>query len=544
MNNASEIDRVSSVAAIEAMVMGERRVLSFRELSSCLSMLTDHAKALLVEYASQHAAEIVCVWTVTVRMQDNSTKVMLKRCPYPGPDTSDGLPVLSKSIWGIAPQFAAPPCESPDMWVASDRARDVDLVKMPPEDVNELRDNRWSACKSDTAGWILSKSAPGISEKLDTRQSLGNLSSSVARDSSKRTASLMNHARTSIKKESRMSKQAPDVQRTVPDTSSRTTHEPALSFARRNSFSGSGTVVQTSGQSGREGKDTSRRSSSAPKRRRKLEESDEDVDFVSFPNRRLEEMSSVGTDVRRHNTSIGESARADDVRADLKQRPSPSVQKGVSGKYSRAARQVELSENDCGEQCNARSTRDSSTASADQNGSLRSRKRRNAGHTNHPSLSVHLDSNGTHVSVEEHEQPGEQHVETKNAESREPASRTSTNPSKRFRRVVEETIVDEKGYMVTRQVTKWFNDDGSEVLETGARKDGVDDSSISNPATVPNDVAAKDDTREVNAKGNSDEASKAIEKQPKASSKPAAAENTKRSRRKSKGNIASYFGTG
>jgi hypothetical protein len=167
VDTAASSDRVAASAALDAMVLGERRVVSFRALSSALSLPTTSAKAVLRDYVAAHAsaADLAVIWAVTLDASTSAAStsapfpaacVALTRAPHPGPTQLDGRAVRSATVWAVSAAGAAPAGAA--HWAAADRAREIEMVRAPPADVNELRDGRFAMYRSKTSAWTVGAS--------------------------------------------------------------------------------------------------------------------------------------------------------------------------------------------------------------------------------------------------------------------------------------------------------------------------------------------------------------------------------------------------
>lgn len=145
---SASVDEATALASLDALVLSERRVVTHRALSSHLSIPTPSAKAALSSYAKSHSSDVAVAWVVTLP----GHRVALAGGDYPGPAQVRGENVLSCSVWAVAASGLVAGEEGVG-WVASDRVREFEMVKAPKDDVNELRVDKWAVVKSASSGW-------------------------------------------------------------------------------------------------------------------------------------------------------------------------------------------------------------------------------------------------------------------------------------------------------------------------------------------------------------------------------------------------------
>lgn len=144
---ADSPDEAAVLASLDALVLSESRVVTYRTLTATLSISTPAAKAALVSYATARADDLVVTWAAVTA----GPTVQLVRAAAPGPRDVGGKPVCSAGIWGVAKKAVGG--EEAGTWVAEDRARECAQSKEGYAEENSLRVDRVNVVRSETAGW-------------------------------------------------------------------------------------------------------------------------------------------------------------------------------------------------------------------------------------------------------------------------------------------------------------------------------------------------------------------------------------------------------
>lgn len=147
------IEQVPHSAALDALVLMEERVLSFRAFSSLVKMSTRSAQEVLQNYAAARSDKVVASWLVTTKDNDGMRKLTLVQGKRP--EVGDN--VIHVDVWGVASSQSSQQLSSA-AWVSADRLREIKCLEKIVADSNELRDNPWNPVKSKTAEW----DAPGV----------------------------------------------------------------------------------------------------------------------------------------------------------------------------------------------------------------------------------------------------------------------------------------------------------------------------------------------------------------------------------------------
>ncbi len=161
---AVESTMVSTVkhhAALDAMVLGEQRVISYRTLSSELSISTTEAQQCLHDYIKVRSEKLLTTWAVTSERESVRRIALVKGSP---PSVKDD--VRSVSVWAVAPAKLSHAADV-EPWIVADRMRELHIVKKSPAEANELRDNRWNRIQSSTAGWAVGGAAAQQRERME-----------------------------------------------------------------------------------------------------------------------------------------------------------------------------------------------------------------------------------------------------------------------------------------------------------------------------------------------------------------------------------------
>lgn len=148
-------------AALDAMVLGEQRVVSYRTLSSELSIPTTESQQILCEYIKLRSEKLLATWAVTSEVDAVCRLSLVK-----GPPPSVEADVKAVSVWAIAPA-ALPNASDGEAWIEADRTRELAMVKTAPSQRNELRDNKWNRISSATAGWSVGGAAAQERERME-----------------------------------------------------------------------------------------------------------------------------------------------------------------------------------------------------------------------------------------------------------------------------------------------------------------------------------------------------------------------------------------
>lgn len=146
---------------LDAMVLGEKRVISYRTLSSELSISTAEAQRCLLDYIKVRTEKLLATWAVTSE-SESIRRIALVKGTQP-PIEGD---VRSVSVWAVAPA-ALPDSADAQAWIVTDRIRELQIVKTSPAEANELRDNRWNRIQSETAGWAAGGTAARQRERME-----------------------------------------------------------------------------------------------------------------------------------------------------------------------------------------------------------------------------------------------------------------------------------------------------------------------------------------------------------------------------------------
>jgi hypothetical protein len=548
---ATSLDMTAAATALDAMVLGERRVVSFRALASALDLSTTAAKTVLRAYVASHASadDLAVVWAVTLDTRQASSSpalpaaraaFALARAPHPGPADCGGDTVLSATVWAVSAAAAAPAGDA--VWVAADRAREFDMVRAPPADLNELRDGRFGMYKSETSSWLVGASAEAVRRPATVTAGVCDLGSAPA----KKAMSLFDRMKSSgVDHEKERQHVSKSTKSSLLSTfTSRAKAAAAASHAARKK-SDSGTVAQVR------------------------------------PNMTLNAATSVQFPSSSRPPSANTNAAG--LVTDRSKLPEP-VEVVPEASVRKVRRIVEHSDDEDDESESARGGNDveeseSSGLSCDRGEETDEGERQGRGPAakhNLTDVDILYDADVSKRTAPEADpmnlgDDGDGFDEIIDSTShcdgeivrrspvgaavrkpsRDAGTDVATRSAKRIRRMVEETMTDEKGYIVTRIVAKYFDVDGNELRRDEPRsqvrsncvvKDIEDPSKMASAlvtsrenvlpraadATAPTKTSAKHDS--LTPGGSRDTA---------AISAPG---GSKKSSKKPKGNIASFFG--
>jgi hypothetical protein len=530
---AIPLDMVAAATALDTMVLGERRVVSFRALASALDLSTTASKTVLRAYVASHASadDLAVVWAVTLdtRQAPSSPALAaaraafaLARAPHPGPVEYGGDTVLSATVWAVSAAAAAPAGDA--VWVAADRAREFDMVRAPPADLNELRDGRFG---SVTAGGRDLGCAP--SKKA---MSLFNRTKSSGVDSEKDRQHVTKSTKSSLlstfTNRAKAAAAASHVARKKSDSGTVAQFRPYMTSTAATAAPSfvpfASSIRPPSANANTGGLPTGRSNLPEPveavpeastrKVRRIVEHSDDEDDESesSRGGNDVEESESSGLSFgREEKTDEGEQQGRDsaarhnltDVEilddADVSKRTAPEadlMNLGVDGDDFDNI----VDSTSC---CDGKMVRRSPVGTAAR---------------------MPFRDAGTDVAA---------------------------RSAKRIRRMVEETMTDEKGYIITRIVAKYFDVDGNELLRDEPRSQGRSNcivKDMEDPSKMASDLVTSSEKALSSAVG-ATAATKTSAKHDSLSpggrldtAAISAPGGSKKSSKKPKGNIASFFG--
>lgn len=133
--------------ALDAMVLREKRVISYRTLSSELSMSTSEAQACLLEYCNSRSEKLLTTWAITLESDSVRRTALVQGVR---PLVKDDI--LRVAVWAVAPSSSAKTTNE-QACIQTDRSRELQIVKRKAGVANELRDNTWNQIKSNSSGW-------------------------------------------------------------------------------------------------------------------------------------------------------------------------------------------------------------------------------------------------------------------------------------------------------------------------------------------------------------------------------------------------------
>jgi hypothetical protein len=561
-------DADSATATLDALVHGERRIVSFRLLSGVLRLPTTAAKAALRAYAREHPDGLAVLWAVTLgNGPPPSSSFCLTAAPYPGPDLLRGAPVRAKTVWAVARRDAAPPPGADELWTAEDRAREMQMVARPAEEVNELRDNRWSVFRSETAGWAggSAESAPcsvkGDEKALPCPKEDGGLK--------KRSLSLVERVKVedSEREKNRQTKRAKSGLLSVFTTKSKDqtaseSHPPSrqpLSLAKSNRRASDAKPITTS------------RTLKHPARKvRRLDpDSDDENENGSVDNKN----GFAGNEKKVHDNPQVEEETNDDDEEEVDSEAEALEREAAAQEEADRDRALLDQDSTIQDPLQLKSRVPLSGRASPVEGNRHDDV--SIRETN-PSEAVASTSGGATVKNFDHAS-GSDNASSPAVSGSSPLADTANRVSNihtagsmlnrgRFAngstrrgtsRTVDETIMDDKGYIVTRRVTKYFDEDGNEIIDQPAavapNGDGDLEPSTSGSTADPTssvprvEPAGKQGSKsKTNRKAPSSEAPSTAgakrQAQPETVGRPTSSGGrAKKDAKKPKGNIASYF---
>lgn len=154
-------DMTKHHAALDAMVLGEQRVVSYRTLSSEMSIPTSEAQQSLREYIKLRSDKLLATWAVTSEHDSFCRLSLVKGNP---PTVEDDVKAVS--VWAVAP-LSLPTASDGEAWIAADRTRELEMVRTAPSQANELKENKWNRLSSATAGWSVGGAAAQERERME-----------------------------------------------------------------------------------------------------------------------------------------------------------------------------------------------------------------------------------------------------------------------------------------------------------------------------------------------------------------------------------------
>lgn len=519
-------DEAAVVASLDAMVLGESRVVTYRTLTAALSLSTPAAKAALVSYATAHADDLVVTWAAVTA----GPTVQLVRAAAPGPREVGGAEVRSASVWGVAKKAVGG--EEAGVWVAEDRARECAQTKEGHAEENSLRVDRVNVLRSGTAGWNGGErkeggavvrqgmggplggrrkventvengkgkekekenarqagGVPAVFAKKDKDKQVGKdagelKAGEVKAEGAKAEGAKTPGAKTEGAKAKGKSKMTPwqaKVKRELLEREKARTakSEKQASLAKAPGKGGAGKKGSSRPKAAsavREGDGTGKKGAPASRKTRKIEDSDEEADERGEDEEEAEDEDDVEPEalaLQKEAEAEEEAAAARDDSARME------VDEGVDDVVGEEEAPVEEKDAD-----------------------------------------MVIEDSGDEA-------------ETAGGTEAEPAQARkhglgggSASARKRVKRMVDENYTDEKGYIVSRRVAKWFDESGNEVPAHGGDADG---------GASPPPAAAEPRPPEPKA-------TVRPKPKPKPKAKPAPAAPAAAKKKKANGKISSFFG--
>lgn len=147
---SAQTDRID---VLNAMVMCDKRVISYRTFSSEQAISIAEAQAYLLEYWNSRTEKVEATWAVTSEC-DSIQRIALVKGVQPTVENG----VRGVSVWAVAARTDGD-SGCVDMWIRADRSREFKIAKEKPLENNELRDNPWNPIMSEIAGWHLGGAA-------------------------------------------------------------------------------------------------------------------------------------------------------------------------------------------------------------------------------------------------------------------------------------------------------------------------------------------------------------------------------------------------
>lgn len=139
----------SHSSALDGMVLRDKRIISFRTLSSELGIPTKQAQHVILEYIDSNGDKIVPSWAVT-SVFDSIKRISLVQGKRPDVDDT----TVYVAVWGIrSSDPVADNSTDVECWMATDRMRELGYLKNTAVGSSELHVNSWNPIKSGTAAW-------------------------------------------------------------------------------------------------------------------------------------------------------------------------------------------------------------------------------------------------------------------------------------------------------------------------------------------------------------------------------------------------------
>lgn len=398
---------------IQVLLESSKPALTFRHLSAHLKVPTRHAQSLLQAYLDKNPT-LTPLWCLTYTTSTGTKKTTLSI----DPNTLKQIPT-SKALWALATD-PLPKTAPLSTWLSADRSRDHLHQAAPTSETNSLRDGRYNPILSPTSVWRPLSSSASVTEPKP--------STSTARSGSSLLASVK--AKVKAREEARKAnaKKPSSTLFTSNPTKPPSNGSSSLFSSKRLGASASAKIrAQDASKPNsveKTPKSARRKSSSSAKNGRRIIGDSDDDDDDDQQNRPKEEEEELDEEEKRIVDMEREASIREKEEADRAEAEQAELQREVADLTDPVE---ELREEKDGDEPESPQLQD----------------------VDGPNDLSPSRTPGSGEKRKLNEAFGMRSVERKGG--------------RRIRREVEETIEDERGYLVTRRVYKTYDEDGNEV---------------------------------------------------------------------------------